>query len=110
MEAQKREEEEKLRHEEEQKLKLLKEEAERKAREDAERQKAELQERLKNEEKEREARRKRVEAIMSRTRGKNNANLASQQVNIWLKIILYLLFVCYRDVSAFCMKTCHDVM
>lgn len=61
-------------------MKLLKEEAEKKAREDAERQKAELQERLKNEEKEREARRKRVEAIMLRTRGKNNANLSSQQV------------------------------
>lgn len=38
----------------------------------AEKQKAELQERLKNEEKEREARRKRVEAIMLRTRAKNN--------------------------------------
>ncbi|KAJ8923652.1 hypothetical protein NQ315_010232 [Exocentrus adspersus] len=78
-EAQKREEEERLKREEEQRLKLLKEEAEKKAREDAERQKAELQERLKNEEKEREARRKRVEAIMLRTRGKNNSNLASQQ-------------------------------
>ncbi|XP_018566654.1 MAP7 domain-containing protein 1 isoform X3 [Anoplophora glabripennis] len=78
-EAQKREEEERLKREEEQRLKLLKEEAEKKAREDAERQKAELQERLKNEEKEREARRKRVEAIMLRTRGKNNANLPSQQ-------------------------------
>ncbi|CAH1965237.1 unnamed protein product [Acanthoscelides obtectus] len=77
-EAQKREEEERLRKEEEQRLKLLKEEAERKAKEDAERQKAELQERLRNEEREREARRKRVEAIMLRTRGKNNANLTSQ--------------------------------
>lgn len=64
----------------------MKEEAEKKAREDAEKQKAELQERLKNEEKEREARRKRVEAIMLRTRGKNNANLASQQVCILDKI------------------------
>ncbi|KAG5890109.1 hypothetical protein JTB14_005242 [Gonioctena quinquepunctata] len=78
-EVQKREEEEKLKREEEQRLKQLKEEAELKAKEDAERQKAELQERLKNEEKEREARRKRVEAIMLRTRGKNNANLPSQQ-------------------------------
>ncbi|KAK4871610.1 hypothetical protein RN001_015734 [Aquatica leii] len=73
-EAQRREEEERLRREEELRLKVLKEEAERKAREEAERQKAELQERLKNEEKEREARRKRVEAIMLRTRGKNNSN------------------------------------
>ncbi|CAH1965234.1 unnamed protein product [Acanthoscelides obtectus] len=80
-EAQKREEEERLRKEEEQRLKLLKEEAERKAKEDAERQKAELQERLRNEEREREARRKRVEAIMLRTRGKNNANLTSQSTD-----------------------------
>uniref|UniRef100_A0A6P7H2H7 MAP7 domain-containing protein 2-like n=1 Tax=Diabrotica virgifera virgifera TaxID=50390 RepID=A0A6P7H2H7_DIAVI len=70
-ETQRREEEEKLKKEEELRLKLLKEEAEKKAKEDAEKQKAELKERLKNEEKEREARRKRVEAIMSRTRGKN---------------------------------------
>ncbi|CAH1256037.1 unnamed protein product [Diabrotica balteata] len=70
-ETQRREEEERLKKEEELRLKLLKEEAEKKAKEDAERQKAELKERLKNEEKEREARRKRVEAIMSRTRGKN---------------------------------------
>ncbi|XP_072402138.1 uncharacterized protein [Diabrotica undecimpunctata] len=70
-ETQRREEEERLKKEEELRLKLLKEEAEKKAKEDAEKQKAELKERLKNEEKEREARRKRVEAIMSRTRGKN---------------------------------------
>nr|XP_023019723.1 calponin homology domain-containing protein DDB_G0272472-like [Leptinotarsa decemlineata] len=78
-ETQKREEEERLKREEDQRLKLLKEEAEKKAKEDAEKQKAELQERLKNEEKEREARRKRVEAIMLRTRGKNNSNSPSQQ-------------------------------
>ncbi|CAH1153381.1 unnamed protein product [Phaedon cochleariae] len=78
-ETQKREEEERLRREEEQRLKVLKEESDRKAKEEAEKQKAELQEKLKNEEKEREARRKRVEAIMLRTRGKNNANLPSQQ-------------------------------
>ncbi|XP_022915641.1 ensconsin-like isoform X12 [Onthophagus taurus] len=71
-EAKKRAEEENQRREEENRMKLLKEESERRAREEAERQKAELQERLKNEEKEREARRKRVEAIMLRTRGKNN--------------------------------------
>lgn len=72
-------------------MKVLKEEAEKKAREDAERQKAELQERLKNEEKEREARRKRVEAIMLRTRGKNNANLPSQQVIIFFSDFFFLL-------------------
>ncbi|XP_060537187.1 MAP7 domain-containing protein 1-like isoform X2 [Cylas formicarius] len=78
-EAQKREEEEKQRREEEQRLKQLKEEADKKAREEAEKQKLELQEKFKNEEKEREERRKRVEMIMSRTRGKNNTNNASQQ-------------------------------
>ncbi|RZC00581.1 MAP7 domain-containing protein 1-like [Asbolus verrucosus] len=78
-ETQRREEEERLRREEEQRSKLLKEEAERKAREEAERKFAEQQERLKNEEKEREARRKRVEAIMRRTRGVNNANAPGQQ-------------------------------
>ncbi|XP_066155461.1 MAP7 domain-containing protein 2-like isoform X8 [Euwallacea fornicatus] len=78
-EAQKREEEERLRREEEQRQKLLKEEADKKAKEEAERQKAELQKKLENEEKEREERRRRVEMIMKRTRGKANANLASQQ-------------------------------
>ncbi|XP_017783666.1 PREDICTED: ensconsin-like isoform X11 [Nicrophorus vespilloides] len=77
-ETQRREEEERLRKEEEHRQKLLKEEADRKAREEAERQKAELQERLKHEEKEREARRKRVEAIMLRTRGKNNSSTPPQ--------------------------------
>ncbi|CAH0562334.1 unnamed protein product [Brassicogethes aeneus] len=76
-EVQKREEEERLRKEEEERMKVLKEEAEKRAREEAERLKAELAERLKKEEKEREKRRKRVEAIMSRTRGKTNSN--SQQ-------------------------------
>nr|XP_008199435.1 PREDICTED: MAP7 domain-containing protein 1 isoform X6 [Tribolium castaneum] len=78
-ETKRREEEERLRREEEQRSKLLKEEAERKAREEAEKKFAEQQERLKNEEKEREARRKRVEAIMRRTRGVNNANSPGQQ-------------------------------
>ncbi|GJQ66824.1 hypothetical protein Trydic_g18589 [Trypoxylus dichotomus] len=77
-EAQKREEEQRLRKEEENRMRLLKEEAERRQREEAERQKAELQERLKNEEKEREERRKRVEAIMKRTRGKNSATTTPQ--------------------------------
>jgi MAP7 domain-containing protein 1 len=78
-EQQRREEEERLRREEEQRSKLLKEEADKKAREEAEKKFAEQQERLKNEEKEREARRKRVEAIMRRTRGVNNANAPVQQ-------------------------------
>lgn len=69
-----------MKREEEQRSKLLKEEADRKAKEEAEKKFAEQQERLKNEEKEREARRKRVEAIMRRTRGVNNANAPSQQV------------------------------
>lgn len=79
MEAKKREEEEQKRKQEEQRLRQLKEEAERKARLEAEKQKVEQQKRLENEEKEREARRKRVEAIMLRTRGKNNLN--AQQNN-----------------------------
>lgn len=70
--TQRREEEERLRREEENRQKILKEEADRKAREEAERQKVELAKRLEHEEKEREARRKRVEAIMLRTRGKNS--------------------------------------
>ncbi|XP_045482924.1 ensconsin isoform X2 [Harmonia axyridis] len=73
-EAQRREEEEQKRKEEEARLKAFKEEADRKARLEAEKQKAEQQERLIKEEKEREARRKRVEAIMLRTRGKQNTN------------------------------------
>uniref|UniRef100_A0A6P7F305 Calponin homology domain-containing protein DDB_G0272472-like n=1 Tax=Diabrotica virgifera virgifera TaxID=50390 RepID=A0A6P7F305_DIAVI len=70
-ENQRRKQEEKLKNEEELRLKLLKEEAKKKAKEDAQRQKAKLRERLKTEEVERQARRKKVEAIMSRTRGKN---------------------------------------
>lgn len=69
-EAKQREVDEKLRKEEEERQKLEREEQERKARDEAEKQKAEVAERLKKEEKEREERRKRVEAIMSRTRTK----------------------------------------
>ncbi|XP_038115588.1 ensconsin isoform X13 [Culex quinquefasciatus] len=72
-EATKREEEEKLRREEEARQKIEREESERKAREEAERQRIEMAERLKKEEKEREERRKRVEAIMSRTRAKGGS-------------------------------------
>ncbi|KAG8269123.1 hypothetical protein J6590_008370 [Homalodisca vitripennis] len=71
-EAQKREEEERLQREEEARQKVEKEEAERKAREEAEKQRQEMEIRLKKEEEDRLARRKRVEAIMSRTRGKGS--------------------------------------
>ncbi|XP_068971358.1 ensconsin-like isoform X21 [Bombus flavifrons] len=73
-EAKRREEEDRRRREEEARQKQEKEEAERKAREEAERQRIEMAERLKREEEERLARRKRVEAIMLRTRGKNQNN------------------------------------
>ncbi|XP_017765680.1 PREDICTED: MAP7 domain-containing protein 1 [Eufriesea mexicana] len=73
-EAKRREEEDRRKREEEARQKLEKEEAERKAREEAERQWIEMAERLKKEEEERLARRKRVEAIMLRTRGKNQNN------------------------------------
>uniref|UniRef100_A0A675B0C0 Ensconsin n=1 Tax=Anopheles darlingi TaxID=43151 RepID=A0A675B0C0_ANODA len=73
-EARRRDEEERKRREEEARQKVEREEAERKAREEAERQRLEMVERLKKEEKEREERRKRVEAIMSRTRAKGSAN------------------------------------
>ncbi|XP_076303771.1 uncharacterized protein LOC143221949 isoform X14 [Lasioglossum baleicum] len=73
-EAKRREEEDRRRREEEVRQKQEKEEAERKAREEAERQRIEMAERLKKEEEERLARRKRVEAIMLRTRGKNQSN------------------------------------
>ncbi|XP_065092882.1 uncharacterized protein ens isoform X9 [Ochlerotatus camptorhynchus] len=72
--AEKREEDERLRREDEARQKVEREEAEKKAREEAERQRIEMAERLKKEEKEREERRKRVEAIMSRTRAKGSAN------------------------------------
>ncbi|XP_039305100.1 ensconsin isoform X36 [Solenopsis invicta] len=73
-EAKRREEEDRRKREEEARQKQEKEEAERKAREEAERQRIEMAERLKKEEEERNARRKRVEAIMLRTRGKNQTN------------------------------------
>lgn len=84
----KREENEKLKREEEARQKVEREEAERKAREDAEKQKEENAERLRKEEKDREERRKRVEAIMARTRAKGAANTPS-------KVILkYTIEVC----------------
>lgn len=80
-ENQKREEEEKKRKEEEARQKIEREQAEVKAREDAEKAKAETAERLRKEEKEREERRKRVEAIMARTRKGGAANTPSK---VWL--------------------------
>ncbi|XP_015610546.1 MAP7 domain-containing protein 1 isoform X9 [Cephus cinctus] len=73
-EATRREEEDRKRREEEARQKQEKEEAERKAREEAEKQRIEMAERLKKEEEERIERRKRVEAIMLRTRAKNQPN------------------------------------
>ncbi|XP_071449298.1 protein split ends isoform X6 [Hetaerina americana] len=69
-EAQKREREEAQRREEEARARAEKEEQDKKAREEAERQRQEMEERLKKEEEERQMRRKRVEAIMLRTRAK----------------------------------------
>ncbi|XP_011880144.1 PREDICTED: MAP7 domain-containing protein 1-like isoform X10 [Vollenhovia emeryi] len=78
-EAKRREEEDRRKREEEARQKQEKEEAERKAREEAERQRIEMAERLKKEEEERNARRKRVEAIMLRTRGKNQTNPSAKE-------------------------------
>lgn len=89
-EAQKREEEERARKETEEKARIEREEQEQKAREEAERQKIEVAERLKREEKEREERRKRVEAIMSRTRAKTAAAAAAN--NAPNKVCLYSFF------------------
>lgn len=77
-ENQKREEEERKRKEEEARQKVEREIAEKKAREDAEKAKAETAERLREEMKEREERRKRVEAIMARTRKGGPANTPSK--------------------------------
>jgi len=64
--------ERKRQEEEEEKLKKEKEEVEKKAKEEAEKREIELQEKLKKEEEERLARKKRIEEIMARTRGKNS--------------------------------------
>ncbi|KAF6205524.1 hypothetical protein GE061_019697 [Apolygus lucorum] len=71
-EARKREEEEKLRKEEEIRLKIEKEESERKAKEEAEKKRIEAENKKKIEEEERLARKKRVDAIMARTRAKGS--------------------------------------
>lgn len=77
-ETQKREAEERERRQLEETARIEKEESERKAREEAERQRVEMAERLKREEEERQARRRRVEAIMKRTR--NNAPNSTAKV------------------------------
>lgn len=69
-EQQRREEEDRQKREEDARQKLERDEQDKKAREEAEKQRIEMAEKLKKEEKEREERRKRVEAIMSRTRAK----------------------------------------
>jgi len=70
---QEKEEADRKEREEEERLRREKEELERKAKEDAEKREAELQEKLKKEEEERLARKKRIEEIMARTRGKGAA-------------------------------------
>lgn len=104
-EAQKRDEEERARKEAEEKARIERDEQEQKAREEAERQKIEVAERLKREEKEREERRKRVEAIMSRTRAKTAAAAAANKVcyhrydidyiNQSINITLLIIIICY---------------
>jgi len=70
---QEKEEEEKRAREEEERLRKEKEETEKKTKEEAEKRESELQEKLKKEEEERLARKKRIEEIMARTRGKGAA-------------------------------------
>jgi len=70
---QEKEEEEKRAKEEEERLRKEKEETEKKTKEEAEKRESELQEKLKKEEEERLARKKRIEEIMARTRGKGAA-------------------------------------
>ncbi|GFY27546.1 uncharacterized protein TNCV_2071641 [Trichonephila clavipes] len=76
-EQQQREKEELERKEEEARQKAEKEEQERKAREEAEKQRLELEEKLRKEEEERAERKRRVEQIMARTRGKTAAQSPS---------------------------------
>lgn len=65
--------------EEEERLKREKEELERKTKEEAEKREVELQEKLRKEEEERLARKKRIEEIMARTRGKATAPKKSEE-------------------------------
>lgn len=86
-----------MRREEEERQRIEREEQERKAREEAEKQKIEMAERLKKEEKEREERRKRVEAIMSRTRAKGGAAATPGNTpqKVPLEVICYLVIDFY---------------
>eukprot|EP00095_Tigriopus_kingsejongensis_P009518 snap_masked-scaffold561_size136864-processed-gene-0.8 protein:Tk09518 transcript:snap_masked-scaffold561_size136864-processed-gene-0.8-mRNA-1 annotation:"map7 domain-containing protein 1-like isoform x10" len=76
-EAQQREEDELKRKEEEEKLRQEKDEADRKAREEAEQKEKELEEKRQKEQVERLERKKRLEEIMSRTRGNNKSTPTS---------------------------------
>ncbi|KAL5241792.1 hypothetical protein ACI65C_009202 [Semiaphis heraclei] len=78
-ETKKREEEDRKRKEEEHKLKLEKEEADRKAKEEAEKLRQEMEIKLKKEEEDRQLRRKRVEAIMLRTRNQGKGNASTKE-------------------------------
>jgi len=71
---QEREEEERRQREEEEQQRREKEDTEKKTKEEAEKREAELQEKLKKEEEERLARKKRIEEIMARTRGKGGSS------------------------------------
>ena len=77
-----REEEERKRKAEEEAARIEKEQQEREAAREAERIRLEMEERLRREEEERVERRKRVEAIMSRTRLANRKNQDNQQENL----------------------------
>ncbi|KAG8186272.1 hypothetical protein JTE90_004617 [Oedothorax gibbosus] len=76
-EQKQREKEEQERREEEARQKAEREEQEKKAREEAEKQRIELEEKLRKEEEERAERKRRVEQIMARTRGKSAAQSPS---------------------------------
>lgn len=85
-EAKQKEEEDRKRKETEEIARIEREEVERKAREEAEKQKIETAEKLRKEEKEREERRKRVEAIMSRTRkGGNPGNTPNKVTDFFFQ-------------------------
>ncbi|XP_055932601.1 myb-like protein X isoform X1 [Argiope bruennichi] len=77
-EQEQREEEERIKREEELRLKA---EQERKAKEEAEKQRLELEEKLRKEEEERAERKKRLEKIMSRTRGKSSGTSPSGSIS-----------------------------
>ncbi|CAL1266487.1 unnamed protein product [Larinioides sclopetarius] len=77
-EQEQKEEEERAKREEELRMKA---EQERKAKEEAEKQRLELEEKLRKEEEERAERKKRLEKIMSRTRGKSSGTSPSGSIS-----------------------------